>query len=98
MTYTLSTVKDKIKTDQRWLQRAIVVLYQHQTHDEQVQRETKYRNDVGFNSADAKKLSYYAKWISLGKNLSGHHLQTAFKLVPKYSKQILNLINENKDE
>lgn len=92
--YSPEQIKKNLQTNQRWLERAIVVLYDYQTSDEQHAEETKHRNDVGFNSADARKLSYYAQWLKSGKHLSGNHLQKAFKVVPKYHKQILNLINE----
>lgn len=87
-TYTVDYIKQKLATDQKWLERAIVVLFKRQTNDEQRAETTKFTNGVGFTAFDAKRLSYYAKWINAGRNLSGIHLQKARTIVPKYSKQI----------
>lgn len=92
--YTLETVRTNLQTNQAWVERAIVRLFEKQTTEEQRAEYTKENNGVGFNSFDSKRLSYYAKWISSGKHLSGFHLEKAFKVVPKYAKQIFSLINE----
>lgn len=91
--YTLETVKQLLSTDRRWAERAIVVLYEHQTADEQQQDVTIERNGVGFNAFDAEQLSYYADWLIKGNHLTGQHLAKAFARLPKYAKQILKLIN-----
>jgi hypothetical protein len=62
--YTKEQVKFNIATDIRWLERAIQVLYMYQTNEEQRIKDTKEMNGVGFNSADAKRLSYYAEWLN----------------------------------
>lgn len=91
--HTIETVKAKLATNQKWVERAIVVLYEHQTADEQQQDSTIEANGVGFNAFDAPTLSYYAEWLLKGNHLTGKHLQKAFKAVPKYAKQILSIIN-----
>jgi hypothetical protein len=93
MTYAKAEIQEKLKTDQRWLERAIVVLYEYQTSDEQKSEITKWMNGVGFNSPDSRRLSKYAEYINSGKRLSGWHLKKAFSIVPKYAGQILTIIN-----
>lgn len=93
MTYDLQTVKDNLSSNQAWVEQAIIRLYEFQTSDEKAAQMAKYHNGKGFNGTDAKRLSYYAKWLHSGKRLSGPHLQKAYKIVPKYAGQILSLIN-----
>lgn len=94
--YSVEDVREKLETNQAWLERAIVRLYEHQTNEEQEMQQTSEDNGVGFNAVDAHKLSYYATWIKAGNHLSDKYLQDAFKRVPKYSKQIFKLINDDK--
>jgi hypothetical protein len=96
--YTLQEVRHMLATNQAWVQKAIIRLYERQTADEQASDDTKYHNNKGFNSSDARRLSYYAKYILSGRNLSGKHLAKAHKMVPKYAGQILSLINQNQHE
>lgn len=94
MNYTKEQVKFNIAADQKWLERAIQVIYLRQTIDERRTKETKHVNGIGFNSADAKYLSYLAQWLNEGKFLSGKHLVKARKMMPKYAGQILEIIND----
>ncbi len=87
-TWTAIEIKQKLETDQRWLERAIVAIYKLQTEDEKNSENTKYHNGVGFNSADAHILTYCAKWILSGKPLSGTFLEKAKKKMVKYTKQL----------
>lgn len=93
VTYTVDVVRHKLKTDTKWVEAAILRLFDFQTADEQNAEIAKYRNGKGFNGSDARRLSYYAKWIKSGRHLSGKHLEVAHKRVPKYASQILELIN-----
>jgi hypothetical protein len=91
--YTVEVIKAKLSSDQRWIERAIIVLHERQTREEQQSEVTIEANGVGFNAFDAKRLSYYANWLLGGKHLSGKHLEQAKRALPKYAKQILSLIN-----
>ena len=70
------------------MERAIIAIFNHQTHDEQRCSETKEHNNVGFTGCDARKMSYYAGWIKSGRHLSGRHLEVAFKRIGKYAGQL----------
>lgn len=92
MNYTKEQVQFNIATDQKWLEGAICAIYKYQTLEEKREGETKFNNGVGFNGADARKLSYYANWLEGGKHLSGKHLADARRRMGKYAGQILKLI------
>ncbi len=83
--------KDKILTDQRWLERAILAIYNRQTEDEKTQEATLKHNKVGFTGADARLLSYYASWILKGNHLSGVHVERARKRIVKYAGQLADI-------
>lgn len=63
-----------LATNDRAVERAILVLYSRQTEDEQMSKNTRHRNGRGFNSSEARKGSYMAKWVESGKHLSGQWL------------------------
>lgn len=98
MNYTIQTVREKLATNQKWVEGAIVKLYDFQTADEQQGEYTTSKNNIGFNAFDAKTLSYYAIWLKSGKCLSGKYLANAYKLMPKYAGQILTCINNKVED
>lgn len=88
--------KDKIvtllQTNNKAVEKAIVVIYNRQTLDEQQSKETKHSNGIGFSGAHAALGTYYAKWILDGKSLSGTHLERARKMALRYTAQLLEEI------
>lgn len=92
--YDISTIKTKLATDQAWVEKAILKLFENQTEDEQRSEETKHKNGIGFSGCDGRIFSYYARYLSQGRHLSGKHLEKAFKRVPKYAGQILQMIEQ----
>ena len=78
-----------LETNSKWVERAIVVLYQRQTADEQATQSTKVHNGRGFTACDARRGSYMAKWILSGKSLNGEWLEKARKMAKKYIRQLL---------
>lgn len=93
MSITREQIESKILTDQRWLERAIMAIFERQTHDEQREENSKYHNLRGFNGPDAKRMTYYACWIKSGRHLSGKHLDVARKRVQKYCGQLERIAN-----
>ena len=91
---TIEEIKEKVATDSRWTERAILALYQRQTLDEQSTKETESHNGVGFNSIDAFILTDFAKWLIAGRHLTVKQLAVAQKKLPKYSKQLLDISKE----
>ena len=92
---TKEFIKEKLITDQRWLMRGIIAIYEKQTWDEQQSEMTKEDNGVGFNGIDAYILSSFAKQIKAGRTLSIKQLAIAQKKMPKYARQLLTIAKEN---
>ena len=92
--YTKEYIKEKLSTDQRWMERSLVVLYRYQTEDEQESGRTSWMNNRGFNSSDSKYLTYCSKYVLNGGHLSGKHLVKCGKMLPKYWRQIQMLIEK----
>lgn len=95
-TYTKEFIQDKLKNDTRWMERGIIVLYQHQTEEEKDTKKTIEFNNVGFNGVDSRYLTWVAEWLlkDSRNHLSGNHLKKVQQKLPKYWKQIQTLINK----
>ena len=93
MAYTVDTIKDKLNTDQRWLERGVFAIYSLQTSNEQRSAQSLNINGVGFNSPDAPYMDYIVKWLKKGGHLSGKFLDTTRKKMVKYSGQLCKIAN-----
>lgn len=89
-------IKHKLFTDQKWLERGIVAIFEKQTHDEQRVENSIVYNKVGFSGYDAKSMSYYAKWIMSGHHLNGKHLEKAKLKMLKYANQLAKIAIEKR--
>lgn len=56
-------IREKLSTDDQWILRGLIAIYQRQTADEQEQQMTKHWNSVGFNGADAEILTSFAQRV-----------------------------------
>lgn len=92
--WTKEEIREKLQVNDKWLYRAITVLFSLQTRDEQNCGETKEHNKVGFTGPDAHILSYYAKWLETHKELTGKHKDKARVLVVKYAGQLAKIANK----
>lgn len=89
-------VKLKLSTSDAWAKKALVVIYNNQTADEQSNEMTKYHNDIGFSVVDAEILSSFAKQY-LAKNwLSTKQMILLKKKIKKYWKQVIAVSNEER--
>jgi hypothetical protein len=79
---TKEFIKDKLLTDQCWLMRGIVAIFEMQTYDEQQAEQTK------------ELMSSFAKQIQRGRTLSTKQLAFAQKKMPKYAGQLLHIAKE----
>lgn len=66
-THTKESIRTLLMTNDRAVERALVVLFERQTIDEQEELSTVHSNGVGFNTADAVVGTRFARWI-LGMN------------------------------
>lgn len=86
---TEAIIRAKLVTDQRWLEQAVVAIFKRQTPDEQSSQCTSHLNGRGYSGVDARSGSYMAAWIMRGNHLNGKWLAKAQRMMPKYSKQLL---------
>jgi len=94
MEYTKEQIQELLTTDIRWTERAVLVLFDRQTKDEQNRLDTVHNNGIGFNGVDGRYMSWVAKYLRNGNHLSGHHIEKVRSRLPKYWKQIQDIIEE----
>jgi len=91
--YEKSEIASKLASSQAWLERGILAIYARQTADEKNHGETVHLNCVGFSGADAKYLSYLARYLQNGNHLSGKFLVGGRKRMAKYAGQLTKIAN-----
>lgn len=77
-----------LATNQRAIEKALVLLYRRQTVDEQQAKQTRCINGRGFNAADASVLTVYAEHILSGRTLSDGDYDEAGHRLRKYVGQL----------
>jgi hypothetical protein len=105
MKHTTESVRNKLETNNQWLIRGLVAIYNKQEADEQVARQTKKANGVGFTGVDAFILSEFAVQVidwqeGRGKYrhaLSLRQLALARKKMLKYAGQLARIANEKQE-
>lgn len=77
MNWDRASVEKLLRENDRAVERAMVVLYQRQTADEQAQGNTKHTNGRGFSACHASKGSYYARWCQFdhAREIALHYTQ-----------------------
>ena len=100
MSYTKEEIKNNLSTDSRWMERGVIVLYERQTEDEQESGHTQYLNNMGFNGSDCRYLTWVATWLLKDprNHLNEKHKAKVGKMLPKYWKQIKELIDRNENK
>ena len=95
--YSIDEIKDNLSSNIAWINRALIVITEkNQTADEQVSGDTRWNNGIGWNGVDAKILTSFASQLKKGRVLSPKQVAIAKRKLPKYAKQVLNLIKEGK--
>jgi hypothetical protein len=61
MNWNRDAILQKLQSDDRWIERALVAIYRFQTDSEKATETTRVHNDVGFNHADAPVMTSMAK-------------------------------------
>jgi hypothetical protein len=95
-TITKDFIKNQLATNPTWAVKALVKIYERQTIDEQNSQSTKENNGIGFNGLDANILSSFAEQVNKGRNLSVKQMTIVYKKMPRYWKQVANLIPADK--
>lgn len=97
---TREEVADAILESPELLEAAVVAIYRSQTQEERNNLSTSMKNGKGFNKFDSRIGSLMAKSIlkgvqnqgkTFGSVLTGQWAQTARRIMPKYSGQLLIL-------
>lgn len=101
MTHTTETIKTLLTTSNAAVEKALIVLYERQTSDEQATGTTRNVNGRGFSAFDAEILSSFACQVEkkigqgrkLGQCLSEKQMELARKKVTRYAKQLAEVAN-----
>lgn len=93
MIYTKEQIRAMLESNPRAVERAVLALYKRQTPEERVTGETRQLNGIGFSGADARLGTYYAEWVSKGRNLTEPHLSKARRMASKYVGQLADIAN-----
>ena len=91
---TAFDIKMKLLTDDRWLYRAIYVIYERQTASEKAKRETVEDNGVGFDGVDGRTMSRIAETLIRNKELTAKDKATARSRMVKYVNQLSTIAKE----
>ena len=86
-------IRSKLLTDDRWLIRGVLAIYNRQTDSEQYKMETVEDNGVGFNGFDARFMSSIAQQILMGGILSIKQTAVVRRIMVKYSGQLMEIAN-----
>lgn len=91
--WTKDEIKAKLASDDKWLYRGLVAIFNKQTADEKVAGRTDYDNGIGFNGADAEILTSFAmQYIERGF-LTPKQKEITRKKMLKYAGQLTKITN-----
>ncbi len=94
-----TTIKAKLLSNPDWVERAILVLYERQTADEQVAQETGHDNNMGFNKPDATRMSFVAEFLKSGKHLTREKALNVYgRRLQKYAGQLARIAIAKQNE
>lgn len=91
--WTKEEIKFKLETENPWLLRGLLAIYDRQTADEKQSELTKHENGVGFGGADANILSSFARQYRSRGFLTGTQMILARKKMQKYAGQLAKIAN-----
>ena len=92
--WTVEEILEKLRTDDRWVIRGLLALYNNQSYDEVKDRSTHLLNKVGFNAFDADFLTGMVERYKDGKYFTEKQMMVIRKRILKYSKQLTKIANE----
>lgn len=92
--WTKAEIREKLETNDKWLIRGLIAIYQYQTAEEQAMDATLADNGVGFNGADAEFLSSLARQAEERGFLTPKQIAAGRKKMLKYAGQLARIANE----
>lgn len=87
----IKLIKHKVLTDNRWLFRSIIAIYNKQAEVEKKTKEAMLSNGMGFSAYDANYMSNISELIIRGKRLSSEQLLCARGIMQKYCGQLYSI-------
>lgn len=91
--WTKDEIKAKLASDNVWLCRGLVAIYNKQTEDEKVAGRTDHDNGIGFNGCDAEILTSYAQQFNARGFLTPKQIEVTRKKMLKYAGQLTKIAN-----
>jgi hypothetical protein len=85
----LKTLQQKLATDARWAQRALLAIFKNQTADEQVQGTVSHNNAMGFRCMDSDILTSFAGQLQRRGSLSPKQMNIVHSKMPIYARQLM---------
>jgi len=90
----LQILQQKLATDARWAQRALLAIFKNQTADEQCQGSVKHHNQMGFRCMDSYLLTSFANQLQTKGYLTTKQMDIIFKKMPIYARQLMKFYGE----
>lgn len=88
-------LQDLVRTNDKALLRAIWVIYQRQTGEEQKTGVTTEENGMGFSKIDAEFFTQIMVQLKHGQKISNRQMAIARNKMPKYWRQLMEVSKEN---
>lgn len=105
-THTKESIQSLLDRSPAAVERALVVLFERQTRDEQASSDTHHYNTVGFTAFHARSGSKYAKWVLAGLRdgkplgrciMSQWHQDKARGIVKHYWRQLIQAADDKEE-
>jgi hypothetical protein len=93
-TEALKVLQQKLATDSRWAQRALLAIFKNQTKDEQVQGTVSHDNAMGFRCMDSHILTSFASQLQQRGSLSPKQMTIVHNKMPIYARQLMKFHGE----
>ena len=88
--WTKDSVRELLLTNDKAVNRAVMLIYSFQTADEKIDKNTNTHNGQGYSKFHANIMSSFAQRLQNGQSLSIKQMETARKIIVKYTGQIFN--------
>jgi hypothetical protein len=90
----LQILQQKLATDARWAQRALLAIFKNQTADEQCQGTVSHHNAMGFRCMDSHLLTSFATQLQTRGFLSPKQMTYVHKKMPVYARQLMKFYGD----
>lgn len=95
--YGSDKIRKLILTNDDFLNKSVLFLYEYQTFDEKRSKSTREKNLVGFNKPDGYPLSDYTDYLLDNKEINKRQIEDVRERMLKYSKQLFYLDIDSKN-